>query len=243
MIHWNSLKKTGIPVIILDYGNLGRHRNALFQSLHIMAEVLDKRERAEHVIAFFDGLIADLQNRTAEIPDDNRPGCFVGGIAYRGPRGFQSTEPIYPPFSFINARNLARDPSLNDRVLPHSSIAKEKIVVWDPAYLFLDLSTLQMGGKAGGLYELQTDRAYRLLTAVKSSRVYAVLPYNWYSQNFGSIMANAYFIGKMLYPQKFADIDPPARADEIYTFLVGKPVFAKMNAAFGCLAFQPVPLD
>ena len=116
-------------------------------------------------------------------------------------------------------------------------------MVWDPAYLFLDLSTLQMGDKAGGLFELKTDPAYRHLTAVKSGRLYAVLPYNWYAQNFGSIMANAYFIGKMLYPKKFADIDPAARADEIYTFLVGKPVFAKMNAAFGCLVFQPVPLD
>ena len=236
-------KKTGIPVIVLNYGNLGRHRNAMFQSLRIMGEVLDKRERAENVIVFFDGLIADLQNRTADIPDHKRPGCFVGGIAYRGPHGFQSTEPIYPPYAFVNARNLAHDPSASHQALQHSSIAKEKIVVWDPAYLFLDLSTLQMGDKAGGLFELKTDPAYRHLTAVKSGRLYAVLPYNWYAQNFGSIMANAYFIGKMLYPKKFADIDPAARADEIYTFLVGKPVFAKMNAAFGCLVFQPVPLD
>ena len=236
-------KKTGIPVIILNYGNLDRHRNAMFQSLRIMGEVMGKSERAESVIAFFDGLIADLQNRTADIPDHKRPGCFVGGIAYRGPHGFQSTEPIYPPFAFVNARNLAHDPSTSDQALQHSSIAKEKIVVWDPAYLFLDLSTLQMGGKAGGLFELKTDPAYRHLTAVKSGRVYAVLPYNWYTQNFGSILANAYFIGKMLYPKKFTDIDPAAKADEIYTFLVGKPVFAKINAAFGRLAFQPVPLD
>jgi iron complex transport system substrate-binding protein len=235
-------KKTGIPVIILNYGNLGRQRAAMFQALRIMGEVMGKRERAENVIAFFNDLIADLENRTADIPDHKRPGCFVGGIAYRGPHGFQSTEPIYPPFAFLNARNLAHDPSMNDKPLQHSSIAKEKIVAWDPDYLFLDLSTLQMGGKAGGLFELETDPAYRHLTAVKSGRVYAVLPYNWYTQNFGSIMANAYFIGKMLYPKKFADIDPTAKADEIYTFLVGKPVFAKMNAAFGCLAFLPVPL-
>ena len=46
-------KKTGIPVIVLNYGNLGRHRNAMFQSLRIMGEALDKRERAENVIVFF----------------------------------------------------------------------------------------------------------------------------------------------------------------------------------------------
>ena len=235
-------QKTGIPVIVLNYGNLGRHRNAMYQSLRIMGEVLEKRKRAEKVIIFFNGLISDLKDRTAHIPDKKQPGCFVGGIAYRGPHGFQSTEPGYPPFAFVNARNLAYDTSMSGQPLQHSSIAKEKIVAWDPDYLFLDLSTLQMGGKAGGLFELKTDPAYRHLTAVKNGRVYAVLPYNWYTQNFGSILANAYFIGKLLYPQKFTDIDPVVKADEIYSFLVGKPVFEKLNASFGDLAFKKVPL-
>ncbi len=234
-------RKTGIPVIILNYGDLGGQREILFQSLRIMGRVLGKSDRAEEVIAFFDGLIADLQQRTADIPPEKRPGCFVGGIAYRGPHGFQSTEPLYPPFAFVNARTLAREAT--GESLQHSSIAKERIVAWNPDYLFLDLSTLQMGGKAGGLFELKTDPAYRHLSAVKSGRVYAVLPYNWYTQNFGSIMADAYFIGKALYPEKFKDIDPAAKADEIYRFLVGKPVFEQMNAAFRKLAFEPVPLD
>ena len=236
-------QKTGIPVIVLQYGNLGKRRNDLYQSLRIMGEVIGKRERAENVIAFFNDLIADLQNRTADIPDDDRPACFVGGIAYRGPHGFQSTEPGYPPFAFVNARNLASGPSIKDNALQHSSVAKEKIVAWDPDYLFLDLSTLQMGENAGGLFELKTDPAYRGLAAVQTGKVYGVLPYNWYTQNFGSILADAYFIGKLLYPQKFVDVDPAARADQIYSFLVGKPVFASINAAFGCLAFVPVPLN
>jgi iron complex transport system substrate-binding protein len=236
-------QKTGVPVIVLQYGNLGKYRMALFQSLRIMGEVMGKRERAENVIAFFEDLIADLKNRTADIPDDERPACFVGGIAYRGPHGFQSTEPNYPPFIFVNARNLAHGPSMKENALQHSSIAKEKIVAWDPDYLFLDLSTLQMGENAGGLFELKTDPAYRGLTAVQNGKVYGVLPYNWYTQNFGSILADAYFIGKLLYPQKFVDVVPAARADQIYTFLVGEPVFAGINAAFGHLAFQPVPLN
>jgi iron complex transport system substrate-binding protein len=211
--------------------------------LRIMGEVMGKRERAENVIAFFDDLITDLQKRTEDIPDDDRPACFVGGIAYRGPHGFQSTEPSYPPFAFVNARNLAHTSSMKENALQHSSVAKEKIMIWDPDYLFLDLSTLQMGEKAGGLYELKTDPAYRSLAAVQNGKVYGVLPYNWYTQNFGSILADAYFIGKLLYPQKFVDVDPVVKADRIYTFLVGAPVFDRINAAFKHLAFQPVPLN
>jgi iron complex transport system substrate-binding protein len=69
-----------------------------------------------------------------------------------------------------------------------------------------------------------------------------VLPYNWYSQNFESILANAYFVGKILYPDRFADVDPIAKADEIYSFVVGKPVFEEMNRTFSGLAFVPVPV-
>jgi len=214
-------QKTGIPVVVINYGDLGRHRPDLYQALRICAKVLAKEDRAREVISFFDAAIADLKRRTRDMPLGKRPSCFVGGIARRGPHGFQSTEPGYPPFAFIGARNLAFDPSLQEKPLQHSNIAKEKIVEWDPDILFVDLSTLQMGADAGALYELKTDPAYRSLTAVKSSRVYGLLPYNWYTRNFGSILANAYFIGKVLYPDRIADIDPAAKADEIYTFLVG----------------------
>lgn len=235
-------RKTGIPVVVLHYGNLGKHRQDFYQSLRIMGQVMGKATRAEAVITFFESRIADLRQRTAGIPKDRRPTCFVGGIAYRGPHGYQSTEPMYPPFAFAGARNLAQDTAMADSALQYSSIAKEKIVIWDPEFLFLDLSTLQMGDKSGGLYELKTDVAYQGLTAVQNGKVYGVLPYNWYTQNFGSILANAYFIGRLLYPEEFSDIDPVTMADEIYTFLVGKPVFQQLNAAFGNLAFQAVPM-
>lgn len=236
-------QKTGIPVVVLNYGDLGPHRPDLYQALRLMATVLGRSARAEAVVAFFEQHIRVLEARTRRIPDDRRPGCFVGGIAYRGPHGFQSTEPAYPPFDFVNVRNLARRASAAEDALAHSSVAKEQILVWDPDVLFLDLATLQMGEQAGGWYELKTDPAYRSLDAVRNGRVYGVLPYNWYSRNFGSILANAYFIGKCVYPDAFADIDPAAEADRIYTYLVGRPVFETMDAAFGGLVFQPVPLD
>lgn len=234
--------KTGLPVVVLNTGDLGRHRPDLYQALRIMGTVMGQSPRAEAVIAFFEQRIHDLEARTRHTPADKRPGCFVGGIAYRGPHGFQSTEPAYPPFTFVNVRNLAGPAGSGTENLSHSSVAKEQIVVWNPDRLFLDLSTLQMGGQAGGWHELKTDPAYRGLSAVQEGRVYGLLPYNWYSCNFGSILANAYYIGKCVYPEAFADTDPVAEADRIYTYLVGQPVFATMNKSFGEMVFRPVPL-
>ncbi len=236
-------QKTGIPVVILNYGDLGVNRRHFYQALCIMGAVLDRRVRADQLVSFFNTTITDLKGRTANIPDDQRPACFIGGIAFKGPHGFQATEPGYPPFVFAGLRNLAHDPKMEKTALRHSNIAKEKIVMWDPEFLFMDLSTLQMGTGSGALHELKTDPAYQGLTAVKTSRVYGLLPYNWYTQNFGSILANAYFLGKLFYPERYTDIDPAAKADELYLFLVGKPVFKQMNRAFGSLAFKRIPIE
>lgn len=236
-------QKTAIPVVILQYGELDDDRSVLYRTLRTMGEVVGRQQRAEQVVAFFEERIADLRRRTGKIPPEKRPSCFVGGIAFKGPHGFQSTEPGYPPFSFVGARNPAAGDASGGSTVRHSNVAKEKIVAWDPEVLFLDLSTLQMGKGAGALHELKTDPAYRVLSAVRSGRVYGLLPYNWYTRNFGSILANAYFIGKQLYPESFEDIDPEKTADEIYRFLVGAPVFDEMNRSFAKLAFRPIPLD
>lgn len=234
--------KTGIPVITLEYGNLGSQRNRLYQSIRTMGDVIGRRERAEAVIDFFETQIRELAMRSADIPEQDRASVFIGGVAAKGPHGFQSTEPGYPPFQFVHARNIAAS-GKESKELRHADVAKEKILEWDPEVLFLDLSTLQMGDGAGGLFELKTDPAYQALTAVQKGEVHGLLPYNWYSRNYGSILANGFFIGKQLSPERFSDIDPAAKANEIYEFLVGKPVFDAMNSMFRNLAFTRVPLN
>lgn len=236
-------QKTGISVVVLNYGDLGKLRPQLYESLRTMGDVLGKQQRAEAVIAFMEARIADLKRRTAGIADQDKSSVFVGGVAFKGPHGFQSTEPAYPPFSFVNANNLAYDIGLSGKELRHSDVSKEKIIAWNPDILFLDLATLQMGEETSGLHELRTDPAYRTLTAVKKGKVYGLLPYNWYTKNYGSILANAYFIGKQLYPNRFTDVDPVAMADEIYEFLVGKPVFSDMDRIFQGLAYKPIPVN
>jgi len=234
--------KTGIPVVTLEYGNLGSQRDRLYQAIRIMGDVIGHSDRAEAVIAFFDAQIRELSKRSAGVPEKDRTTVFIGGVASKGPHGFQSTEPGYPPFRFVHARNMAAS-GHGGKELRHADVAREKILEWDPEVLFLDLSTLQMGDGASGLFELKVDPAYQALTAVQKGEVYGLLPYNWYSRNYGSILANGFFIGKLLRPDRFQDIDPAAKADEIYTFLVGRPVFSRMNAMFQNLVFTPIPLN
>jgi iron complex transport system substrate-binding protein len=234
--------KTGIPVIILKYGDLGSNIEDFYNALKIMGKILNKEKRADNIISFFNDCINDLNERTKNITDNKKKSCFVGGIAYRGPHGLQSTEPAYPPFKMVNADNKAYDKTKSPKELTHADVAKEKIIEWDPEIIFIDLSTLQLDIKANALYEIKNDPVYKELGAVKNGNIYGLLPYNWYTGNFGSIIADAYYIGKILYPDSFKDIEPEKKADEIYTFLVKKPVFKKMNEDFNNLAFKKISL-
>jgi iron complex transport system substrate-binding protein len=229
-------EKTGIPVVALQYGDLGANRADMDQSLRTMGTIMGTEDRTEAVITYFDSLTADLNARTEGIAEEDRPTVFVGGIAYRGPHGFQSTEPAYPPFVFVNARMLSGGPDT-----AHADIAQEKIIAYDPEVIFVDLSTIQTAPSA--VDELRDDPSYAAMTAVQAGEVYGVLPYNWYSINHGSVMADAYFIGTVLYPDAFSDVDPTEKADEIYTFLVGEPVFDEMDSLFDNLVFKRISLE
>jgi len=235
--------KTGIPVVVLNYGDLLDYREDLYQSLRLMGRILGETGRAEEVVAFFDGIIADLNKRTADVLNELKKTCYVGGIAFKGPHGLQSTEPSYPPFLLINVKSVAYDPDKPLSELSHADVAKEKIVEWDPEFLFIDLATIQSGEASGALYELRNDPAFKTLSAVRQGKVFGVLPYNWYTQNFGNTFADAYFIGTVVYPDRFSDINPAEKADEIYAFLVGAPVFGEMNALFQNLVFKRIALE
>ena len=105
----------------------------------------------------------------------------------------------------------------------------------------MDLSTIQTTPSA--IDELRDDPSYAAMTAVQTGEVYGVLPYNWYSVNHGSVMADAYYIGTVLYPEEFSDVSPTEKADEIYTFLVGEPVFDEMDGLFDNQAFKRISLQ
>jgi iron complex transport system substrate-binding protein len=233
-------QKTGIPVVVLQYGNLTDYRRQLNESLKIMGKIMGKASRAQEVIDFFDQMIADLDSRTKHKPAKDKKTCYVGGIAFKGPHGFRSTEPAYPPFVFNNASHPANDTRPTAGPVSHAQVAREQILAWNPDILFLDLSSTVSNPGASALDELYTDRAYMHLDAVQKGEVYGVMPYNWYAQNFGAIFANAYFVGKKLYPAKFHNIDPEIKADEIFTFLVGGPAFKQINKMFGNLVFTRV---
>lgn len=231
---------TGVPVVALNYGNLSFGRNDFNASLRLMGRIMGRDRRAAEVIAYVDGLERDLRQRTAGLK--RRPSCYVSGLANAGPHGLQSTDPNFAPFIFTNVNNAAAGLSTKAKPLNHAVVAKEQIITWDPEVIFLDVSSLRLSAGAGALDQLRRDPTYRNLRAVRTGRIYGLLPNNSYNANYECILANAYYVGKVLYPERFKDIDPLKKAEEIATFMNGRPAIAQINRQYGNQALRQIRL-
>jgi len=231
---------TGIPVIPLVYGNLTSQSEALYASLRTMGKVMGKQARAEELVRYINSTVRDLEKRTAGIPEPLRKRVYVGGISFRGSHGLLSTELGYPPFVFTGSLTMGKDSGKGGA--ERAAVSKEDLLAWNPQVLFVDLSTLDTDNKANALEGLRSDPLWKELEAVRNGRVYGLLPYNWYTQNFECILANAYFVGKVLYPERFRDVDPAKKADEIIRFFVGKALFKEINSQFKGQAYREISL-
>jgi len=67
------------------------------------------------------------------------------------------------------------------------------------------------------------------LRAVTEGKVYAMISFNNYSTNMEVAMADAYYAGKVLFPEKFADIDMETKTDEIIAKFLGRGIYAEMK--------------
>jgi len=229
-------EKTGIPVVAFPYGSLRNdaEKAEMYGGLRVMGEVLGEQDRAEEVIAYIEATIADLEKRTGDIPEAEQKSVYVGGVSSAGAHGIISTEPAYPPFLWVHAKNVAAGMGA-----AHADIAKESLVDWNPDYIFIDAGTIQMESD-GAIGELKTDPALQGLSAAKNGRVYGVLPYNFYNVNYETVLADAYFIGKTLYPERFEDVDPTRKANEIFAFFIGKPNFGDLNGQYRNIGFTQI---
>jgi iron complex transport system substrate-binding protein len=217
--------KTGIPVVVLSYGQLGTFDKEVFESISLVGEVTGNTARASEVVDYIKACQDDLEGRTADIPEADKPTVYVGGLGMKGTHGIESTQGSFPPLDAINAVNLVDETGTSASVM----IDKEQLLEWDPDIIFIDEAGLQMvkDDYAGnpGLYDT--------LKAVKEGSFYGYLPFNYYTTNIDTALADTYFMGKTVFPGAFEDVGPVEKADEIYEFLVGEAVYERMAADFG----------
>lgn len=224
-------EKVGIPLIILrPYVSFSAHRDSVIEAIRILGMVLDREDRAEELINDINTIIDDLDNRTKGIPEDQKPTVYVGGKAWAGRHGIISTSAMYTAFDFINAKNVAAEVGEEN-----AFIDKEALLLWDPDYIFIESTGFEQS-----VADL-SEPEFSTLKAVQNNNIYRIHPKIWTNTNFETVLVNAYFIGSIIYPEQFCDINFVQKADQIYTVFLGKSVLLDMIEVHG--AYERIEIN
>lgn len=221
---------TGVPVLALNYGGMGVvDPDKIKQSLLLLGTALGKQARAAELVGSLAAHQREFDRRMRGITPQ---AVYVGAISQRGPHGITSTDADYLPLLATGSINLARQLGKQG----HAYIDKEQLLVWNPPVILVDGSGLQLVRE-----DYQRHRAfYDRLAAVQHNQVYMTLPYNNYHTNLELALANSWYIGRLLYPSRFADINPVEKTDEICRTFVGIPCYDSLRREFG--GFGPLQL-
>jgi iron complex transport system substrate-binding protein len=216
-------EKAGIPLLILrPYVSFSAHRDNVFEAIEILGKVLDREARAAELTDGIKAIINDLDARTKDIPQDDKPSVYVGGKAWAGSHGIVSTSSMYTAFDFINAVNVAAEMGEEN-----AFIDKEALLVWDPDYIFLESTGLEQA-----IEDLKAPE-FATLKAVQNGNIYRIHPKIWTNTNYETVLVNAYYIGSIIYPDQFSDINFAEKADQVYQLFVGKSVLEEMIEVHG----------
>lgn len=223
--------KTGIPVVVIP-GSDTTLDDAAYETIRILGELLGLQERAEALTGYLKGVEEDLDVRTRDIPEEERPTVYVAGVSFKGAHGFEGTEANYGPFVLMGANNLADTTGQTGAF----DIDLEQVLAWDPDIIFLDFNGMDL---------IREDYAnnpdyYNALTAVREGRVYSQISFRSFASNLDTALADAYFAACMIYPEQFQDVDPEAKAGEIFEMLLGTNPYNDLKEAG--YEFRPIQI-
>lgn len=214
--------ETGIPVVSIRTPSSNFIDENWYASLRLTAELTGTQERCEELLSYIDSCKADLKERSSGVPEEDKPSVYTGAVTFSGAHGFAGTYANFGPFLAIDAKNVADETGERSAF----EVDLEKVVEWDPDVIFLDPGNMNLVNEE---YKANPD-FFNALTAVQKGEVYTMPSFNNYSTNITYCIMNAYFAGKVLYPQQFADIDMKTKSTEIMEEFLGTAFFDDMEA-------------
>lgn len=216
-------EKTNIPVVSIPIADSSLdERN--YEIFRILGELYNKEDKAKEMTAYLDEIKKDLNKRTGDIKAEEKPSVYVAGLSFKGSHGFEGTEANYGPLTLSNSRNLADDVEGQDGFF---EIDLEKVLEWDPDIILIDFNGYDI---IKDQYAKNKD-LFESLSAVKNGKVYSQISYRHYATNLDTALIDAYYAGKVSFPDKFEDVDMDQKAKEIYEKFIGEDIYPAQKEA------------
>ena len=223
--------QTGTPVVVVP-GSDTTLDGAAYETIRILGQLYGMENRANELTAYLQGIQKDLNDRTKDIPEEEKPSVYVGGVSFKGHHGFEGTEAGYGPFVLIGAKNLADTTGQTGAF----NIDPEQVLAWDPDVIFVDFNGMSLINEDYA----KNPNYYNSLTAVQEGKVYSQISFRSSASNLETALADAYYAACVMYPEQFRDVDPVAKAQEIFEKLLGANPYADLKEAG--YEFRPIKI-
>jgi iron complex transport system substrate-binding protein len=200
-------KKFGaIPSVgVLDARTATQYDN----SIRFLGDLLGVPEQAASLSEYYNRVLTTVTSRVASIPDPEKVRVYYA----EGPKGLL-TDPTGSMHSElievaggINVADCAITPGMGQ-----TPVSMEQVTKWNPDVIIVGDPTFYAA--------VSRDSLWRDIPAVKNRRVYLVpqSPFTWFDRPPGvNRIIGIPWTAKILYPEKFSDLDMPALTREFYS--------------------------
>ena len=224
----NALQEQlGVPVITLKSGSNGVFADEFKRSMKLLGNIFGKVSKANTLVEFIEKETADIQNRTKDIPDSEKPSVYICGLGNWGTTNHLMTSENFMPFTVANIKNAVSGLGIKGI----GAIETEKFVSIGEQIDIMIIDTAAVKN-IKPLYT-QDDTMFDTCKAWNDGNVYIQMAYNAYYTNYELALANAWYVAKVVYPDKFEDIDMTQKLNEITKAFLGKELASEIFACSG----------
>lgn len=192
-----------IPVLDIEGDN---NLTTITSSIKYMGTVLGKQNKSDELINFYNNVLNQVNNTVATIPDSQKKKVYYA----KGSDGLSTFAPGSPQTQLINicgGINVVQAPVQKGGM----GVSMELILEWNPDVIIT--SDPQFYSK------IYSNSLWQNINAVKSKQVYLTpeSPFNWFESPPGAnTIIGIPWTAKVLYPDKFKDLDLKGLTKEFY---------------------------
>lgn len=203
------MKQTGIPTVCIDRKN-GQFDYDIYE---IVGKVIGKEAKAQELITYLEETMSVVTNVTSEIPQAEKKSLFFW--VYPSTERSPMSNGVYDAFDYAGAINVAS----NDEGIALYEMTKEQIAAWDADFLFLQ-SYVGAGDGFVTPENIKDDPIMQHTRAVENGNVYYLRgPKSDFDMAIEA--AEVFYVARLLYPEKFAELDVDKYCNEIFEKLYG----------------------
>ena len=219
-------EQLGVPVVTLKMGPGGVFDENFLGTLRMLGVIFGEEEKAEALVSFIESERAEIEKRTADVPEEQKPAVYICGLGNWGTTNHLMTgTEKYIGFKVANIRNAVTGvdgPAIQ-------AIEEEKFVAIgeDMDIIIMDAAAVK---NIKPLYA-ENPAMFDTCKAWRDVEVYLEMAYNAYYTNCEIALINTWFLAKTVYPELFEDIDMTAKTNEVTQAFFGMDLSEQIFAA------------